>query len=57
MDQQLKKRWIVLALEAWTVFPLLILGLIVSPWFIVVAVFLWLAFVIYQCFIAPGGSW
>jgi hypothetical protein len=57
MDQQLKKRYIVLAIEAATVLPLCALGLIFSAWFIVVAVFLWLGFVIYQGFIAPGGSW
>jgi hypothetical protein len=57
VNRQLKKRWVVLAIEVWTVFPLLILGLIFSPWFMVVAVLLWFAFVIYQSFIAPGGPW
>jgi hypothetical protein len=57
MDKRIKKRWIILVIEAVVLSVLITLGLIVSPWFIVSAVFIWLGFVLYQTYLGPGGPW
>lgn len=57
MDRQLKKRYLVLALEAGIVIPLCALGLIFSSGFIIAAIFIWLAFTVYNVYLTPGGPW
>jgi hypothetical protein len=56
MDQQVKKHYFVLALEALVVIPLCILGLL-NFWFIVAGIFSWLAFTVYRAWVFPGGPW
>lgn len=57
MNRQLKKRYLVLALEAGIVIPLCALGLIFSSEFIIAAIFIWLAFTFYNVYLTPGGPW
>lgn len=57
MDSKTKKQMRFIAFEVAVIVPLCIIGLLFSTWFILGAVFCWLAFEVYAKFVEPGGPW